>query len=406
MGLSSLSSTFAAFRHRNYRLWFSGQLVSLVGTWMQEAALGYLVYSITSSTAFLGYVAFASGLPAWLFLLFGGVIADRMPRRTLILITQSVMMALAFLLAGLVFANLVQPWHVLALSFLLGTASAFEMPARQSLVADLVDREDMTNAIALNVTIINTGMIVGPAIAGVVYAVAGPAWCFTINGFSYLAVILALALMKIPARPAARRSSALAAIGEGIQYARKDPSVRSYLFSAFFYNIFDYAMIIFIPAFAVELFQGNAATSGLLMTFNAAGAVAGGLLLAAFASRLGRGKILALSAYITPLMIAGFAASHLLPLSLFFTTVIGVTSITVMNNTNALVQSSVSDELRGRVMSLYSMVLKIGGPLGSVILGVIADRASVSLVLYLLAGMALVYALWVRFLAPQLRTVR
>ena len=404
----ALHSTFAAFRHRNYRLWFFGQFISLIGSWMQTAAQGYLVYTLTQSPAFLGYVAFASGLPSWLFMLYGGVIADRVARRTLILVTQSAQSILAFVLAGLVFTGLVQPWHILALSFLVGTATAFEIPARQSLVIDLVGREDLTNALALNVTMSNSGMIVGPAVAGVIYALAGPAWCFTINGISYLAVIAALALMILPPRlaSAAPLRPVLAAIGEGIRYVQAQPVVQSLILSAFFYIIFDYAMIVFVPAFAVSLLNGDATISGLLLTANAAGAVLGGLFLAAFAGRIGRGKIWAISAYVTPWMIAAFAFSHSVPLSLLLTGVVGVTSITVMNNTNAIIQSSVSDELRGRVMSLYSLMFVSGGPLGSIVLGLIADRAGVTALVLVCAALALLFAAWVRFGGSAIRRMK
>lgn len=374
---------------------------------MQTAAQGYLMYTITDSAAFLGYVAFASGLPSLIFLLYGGVIADRISRRTLIIVTQTIMMVLAFVLAGLVFLSLVQPWHILVLSFLLGTANAFEIPARQSLVVDLVGREDMTNAIALNVTMFNTAMIAGPAIAGIVYALVGPAWCFTINGVSYLAVIVSLALMTILPNPTPiTRTSALAAIGEGIQYVRAQPLIRTLTLSAFFYNIFDYAMIIFIPAFAVKLLNGDATTNGLLLTANAAGAVVGGLMLAAFADRIGRGKIWAISAYLTPLMIAGFAFSRSVPLSMLLSVVIGVTSITVLNNASTIIQTNVSNDLRGRVMSLYSLMIMSGGPLSSMLMGTIADRAGEMVIVLICAGMALVFAVWVRFLASPVRGIQ
>jgi predicted MFS family arabinose efflux permease len=403
----TLSSTFASFRYRNYRLWFFGQLISLTGSWMQRAAQGYLVFTLTHSSAFLGYVAFASGLPSLLFMLYGGVVADRVSLRKLILITETCMMVLAFILAGLVFTGAVQPWHILVLSFLLGTATAFETPARQSLVVDLVDRQDMTNAIALNVTLFNLGMIVGPATAGVVYALAGPAWCFTLNGISFLAVIAALALMTIQPRPApVRHASVLSAIAEGIHYVRSQPVVRTLTISAFFYNIYDYAMIVFIPAFAVQLLNGDATTNGLLLTANAGGAVLGGLGLAAFANRAGRGRIWSISAYITPLMIAAFAFSRSLPFSLLLTVVIGVTSITVLNNSNALIQSTVSDDLRGRVMSLYALLMMSGGPFGSMLLGVIADRTGITVVVLLCAGMALLFAAWVRLRARQISAMK
>ncbi len=401
----TIFSTFAALRHRNFRLWFVGQLISVIGSWMQTAAQGYLVYTLTQSSAYLGYIAFASGLPSFLFLLYGGVVADRVSRRGVILATQVVMMVFAFVLAGLVFTGLVQAWHLVVLSFLVGTARAFEIPARQSFVADLVNREDLTNAIALNVVMFNVAMIVGPAIAGLVYLAAGPALCFAINGVSYLAVIAALMLMKIPPKLGSRQSSALAAIRESIHYVRHHPRIANLTLGAFFYNIFDYAMIIFIPAFAVKMLNGDATTNGLLLAVNAGGAVLGGLLLASLAGRIGRGKLLLFSIYITPWMIFGFALSGVLPLSLLFTLVIGVTSITVLNNINAIIQSTVSEDQRGRVMSLYSLMIMGGGPLGAMLLGWIADWIGVYAIVLICAGMALLFAGWVRFLAPSFRQI-
>lgn len=398
---------FAAFRHSNYRLWFTGQLISIIGSWMQNAAQGYLVYTLTGSTTFLGSVSFASSLPAWLFMLYGGVIADRVSRRALIIITQTAMMVEAFLLAGLVFSGLVQPWHILVLAFLSGTASAFEIPARQSLVADLVPREDLTNAIALNVTLFNVGMIAGPAVAGVVYALAGPSWCFTINGVSFLAVIAALAKMALPPRPIpAGKPSALAALREGLAYFRDRPLARMLSLSAFTYNIFDYAMVIFIPAFAVSLLGGDAKTNGLLLAASGAGAVAGGMILAALPGRVGRGKIWIISVTAAPLAIAAFALSRWLPLSLLLTGIIGVTSITVLSNTNTMVQSTVPDEMRGRVMSLYSLLMLGSGPLASLALGALADRSSTLILALTCAGLALAFAGWAWTGARKIREIR
>lgn len=170
--------TFAALKHPNYRLWFGGQLISLFGTWMQITAQSFLVFELTHSPAYLGYVSFAFGLPSWFFMLYGGVIADRVPRRTLLIITQCSMMMLALILAAVT----VQPWHIVIFVLGLGLANAFDAPARQAFVIELVDREDITNAVALNSTLFNMSSVVGPAAAGVVYMLLGPAWCFTLNG--------------------------------------------------------------------------------------------------------------------------------------------------------------------------------------------------------------------------------
>src|SRR5262245_37900676 len=195
---NSAESTFAALSHRNYRLWFFGQLVSLIGTWMKVIAQGYLIYTLTGSVAYLGYVGFVSGVPSWILIVFGGLIADRVPRRALLVTTLTIKMILALILGGLVLIDWVQPWHILLLALFLGVANAFETPARKSLVVDLVTREDLTNAIALNDTMFHTSAIIGPIIGALVYSLTGPGWCFLLNGVSFIAVIAALLLMNIP----------------------------------------------------------------------------------------------------------------------------------------------------------------------------------------------------------------
>ncbi|MBE2228128.1 MAG: MFS transporter, partial [Ignavibacteria bacterium] len=193
----SFRRTFTALKYPNYRLWFWGQMVSMLGTWMQITAQGFLIYDITRSPAYLGYVGFASGIPTWVFMLYGGVIADRFSKRKVLVITQTIMMLLAAILAILTFLKLVQPWHIILLAFLLGTANAFDAPSRISFVNELVDKPDLTNAIALNATMFNTATAIGPAVAGLAYAFAGPAWCFTINAVSFVGVIAALNKMKL-----------------------------------------------------------------------------------------------------------------------------------------------------------------------------------------------------------------
>ena len=288
-----------------------GQLVSLIGTWMQITAQGYLLFTITGSAAYLGYVGFISGVPSWLFIIYGGLIADRMSRRKLLIITQSAMMILAFVLAGLVFLNWVQPWHILVLAFLLGVANAFDTPARQSLVVDLVEREDMTNAIAFNSTMFNAGLIIGPAIGAAVYALTGPGWCFMINGISFIAVIIALILMRItPSGAKPRDGSALEAIVEGFRYVRGNRLVLTLTISVFVMNIVGFGPINLLPAWAVTILKGDVTTNGLLLSVRGIGAVIGGLLIAAIAGRGGRGKLWTASSILMPLTMLAFAASR------------------------------------------------------------------------------------------------
>ncbi|NTW09631.1 MAG: MFS transporter, partial [Anaerolineaceae bacterium] len=248
----SVRRTFIALKYPNYRLWFGGQLVSLVGTWMQVTAQGYLVYTLTGSAKWLGLVGFAAGVPSWLFTLYGGVIADRIPRRTMLIITQLVMMVLAFILTSLVYWNVVEPWHIVVLAFLLGIANAFDAPARQSFVVELVDREDLTNAIAINSTMFNLATVVGPAVAGLTYAAFGAAMCFAINGLSFLGVIIALLLMKLKPQPIVMdKGSTMLQIKEGIQYVKVKPVVIVLMTGLFFVSVFGFGLMTLMPVWAV-----------------------------------------------------------------------------------------------------------------------------------------------------------
>ena len=374
---------------------------------MQNTAQGFLIYTLTSSTAYLGYVGFVSGIPAWLFMLYGGFIADRVPRRTLILITQTTMMILAFILAALVFLKAVQPWHILVLSFLLGTANAFETPSRQSFVVELVDREDMTNAIALNGTMFNLGAIVGPSIAGIVYALTGPAWCFTINGLSFIAVISALLMMRIDPQPVVNKAtSALSAIKEAFSYVRAEQLVLTLCISVLIYNVFANGVLTLLPAWAVKVLHGDVATNGWLLSARGLGAVIGGLVIATVASRGYRGRIWMTSSLLMPVIIAAFSFARWLPLSLLLLVAMGFSLLTIMNNSNAMVQSRTPDALRGRVMALYSLMFMGGGPIGALLIGLLADRTSEPVAALVSASVVAVFAGWIYIFRPQVRAMK
>lgn len=374
---------------------------------MQSVAQGYLIYSLTGSAAFLGYVGFISGLPSWIFMLYGGLVADRVPRRTLMIITQVASMLLAFTLAALVFLNIIQPWHILVLAFLLGIVNAFDMPARQSFVTELVAREDMTNAIALNATMFNTGAIVGPALGGVIYALTGPAWCFTLNGLSFLAVIAALAAMRINhLAPPAQRPSAISAIAEGFRYVRSDKLILLLTLSVFYISIFGFGLITLMPAWAVEVLGGDVTTNGAMLSARGGGAVVGGLLIAALAGRGVRGKIWSFSSFLIPISMIAFAYARALPVALALLAVMGFSMITVMNNSNAMVQSRVPDVLRGRVMALYSLMFMGGGPVGSLMVGLFASRFGEQATAIVCAVALLLFAAGIFILRPDVREMR
>lgn len=366
----SAQETFAALRHRNYRLWFIGQLVSLVGTWMQTTAQAYLLYQLTNSPLYLGLVGFASGAPSWLFMLYGGLVADRMSRRTLLIITQTTMMLLAFILAGLAFLGLVQPWHIIVLAFLLGTANAFDAPARQSFVLEMVSREDLTNAIALNSTMFNSATAVGPAVAGGIYAWLGPAWCFTFNGVSFIAVIVALAMMRIaPVPRVVRSNSAWEDIRSGIHFVISDRVVRTIIINLGVISLFGMSFATLIPAWAVDVLHGDAATNGFLQSARGVGALLGALMIAVLGSYSLRGRLWTTGSFIFPGMLFVLTITHSLPLSLLALLAVGWGVMIVFNTSNSLVQTRVPDELRGRVMGIYTLVFFGSAPIGAVLAG-------------------------------------
>jgi MFS family permease len=398
--------TFAGLQHRNYRVWFCGQLVSLFGTWMQVTAQGFLVYQLTRSARYLGFVGFAAGVPTWAFTLYGGVVADRFSRRSLMVVTQSVMMALAFILAALTFLDVVQPWHILVLALLLGTANAFDAPARQALASDLVPREDLTNAIALNSMMFNAATVVGPAVAGVAYAMFGPGWCFTINGLSFIAVIVALRLIKLDSRAPARRvGGSFAQLSEGIRYVLGEPVVRTAIGVVAVTSLFALSMATLVPAWAVNVLHGGATVNGLLLSARGIGSLAGALLLASLGRTAARGRLLTVGSLVYPVLLFGFAIFDSLPASLLMLAGVGVGTLFVLNLANAIVQTSAPDELRGRVMGAYTWIFFGCMPLGALWIGTTAEHLGEPRAVMINAGLAMFFALAVALFFPKLRRV-
>jgi MFS family permease len=400
----SVQHTFAALKHRNFNLWFRGQIISLMGTWMQQTAQGYLIFELTHSPAYLGYVGFAAGLPAWLFTLYGGVIADRIDRRKLLLFTQSSMMILAFILAALVFSGLVEAWHILVLAFALGVANAFDAPARLAIVSEMVDREDLTNAIALNATMFNTGSAIGPAIAGLAYALVGPAWCFMLNGLSFIGVIAALLLMKLAPRSiAARRGSAWSELMEGLRYIAASPTIRTLILLVSVTALFGISSTTLFPAWAVNILGGDAKTAGLLQSARGVGALISALMIASLGRFKFKGRLLTLGSIAFPLLMLVFAFVRWLPLSLLVLVGSGMAIILVMNLANALVQTMAHDQLRGRIMAIYSLTFFGLLPIGALWAGAFAEAAGEPAAVILGAGITLVFAVALLVFTPWLR---
>jgi MFS family permease len=368
---------FTALRYRNYRLWFWGQMTSLFGTWMQSTAQGFLIFDLTHSPAYLGYAVFAMGVPTWLFMMFGGVLADRIKRQTLLIITQATMMTLAVILAVLTFLQVVRAWHIIILAFCLGVANAFYAPARQAFVRELVDREDMTNAIALNSAMFNSATAIGPAVSGVTYALVGPAWCFAINAVSFLAIIIALSLMKIDSQPKPdQRNSMGSDLREGMRYIINHSMIRTLIGVVAVTSFFGVSFATLIPAWAVKVLDGNATTNGILYSARGLGALSGALLIASLGRFQFKGRLLTLGSFAFPLLLLFFGLYHWLPFSLLILFCVGVATMLIFNLANALVQTLVEDDLRGRVMSIYSLSFFGLMPLGSLLVGLIAEHAS------------------------------
>jgi MFS family permease len=400
---SRRAQTFAAFQFPNYRLWFKGQIVSLFGTWMQTTAQGFLIFELTHSPAYLGYVGFASGIPAWLLTLYGGVIADRMSRRTLLIITQTSMMVFAFILAALAFLHMVQPWHVVLLSFCLGTANAFDAPARQAFVGEMVDRDHLTNAIALNATMFHTATAIGPAAAGITYALFGPAWCFTINGVSFIAVIVALKTMKLEPQEHLTHAGGEGKFKEGILYVVRHDLIRVIIGIVALNSMFTLSLTTLIPAWSVTILGGDATTNGFLNSARGMGSLMGALMIATLGRITYRGKLVTFGSFLAPVLLLVFAFIHWLPVSLAVMAGIGLGTIMVMNLANALVQTSTPEHLRGRVMGAYTWIFFGFMPIGALWSGELAARFGLAdaVIINGLIALAAAVAIWVFY--PRLR---
>ncbi len=379
-------------------------MVSLFGTWMQTTALGFQIYELTHSAAYLGYVGFMSGVPTWVLTLYGGVVADRVPRRSLLIATQCTMMILAFVLAAITFAGIVQPWHILALSFLLGIANAFDAPARQAFVSEMVSRENLTNAIALNATMFNTAVAAGPAVAGITYAAFGPGWCFTINGLSFVAVIVALWRMKIEAVVVQQgRKPALDELREGLQHVLHQPVIFVIFVVIAVYQLLVFSMSILIPAWSVSVLKGDATTNGYLLSSRGVGSLIGALVIASLGNITYRGKLLSYGAFVSAILLVMFGYLQWMTASMLLLAGIGIGTIFVMNLANATVQMMTPERLRGRVMGAYTWIFFGFMPLGALWMGGMADVVGLSNTTVLNGVLALIFSAAVWFSFPRLR---
>src|SRR5579863_126360 len=368
--------TLRALRHRNFQLFFGGQIISLIGTWMQSVALSWLVYRMTHSSLMLGVVGFASQIPIFLLSPVAGTIADRYNRHRVVIATQTIMMVLASILAALTLGNWLTVWEIIVLASLLGVVNAFDIPARQAFLVEMVGREDLMNAIALNSSMFNGARVVGPAVAGILVATIGEGWCFFINAVSFIAVIVGLLLMRITPRKIAEHVPMIQHIAEGFQFARQTRPVRDLLILIGLVSLVGMPYTVLMPIFADRILHGGAWGLGLLMGATGVGALFGALFLASRTGVRGLGRVAALSATGFGALLIVFAFSRNFIFSLIVLVPTGFTIMTQMACANTLIQSMVPDRLRGRMMSLYSMMLMGMAPLGALFGGVVANWIS------------------------------
>ena len=364
-----------ALRWRDYRLFVGGQLISLIGTWMQMIAQSWLIYRLTGSSVLLGLAGFMAQIPVFLLAPLGGVVADRFDRRRILICAQSLMMLLALVLAWLTFTDLVQVWHILVLAGLLGIANAIEIPTRQSFVIQMVGREDLSNAIAINASLVNGGRLVGPAVAGAIVAAVGEAWCFLLNGASYVGVIAALMLMRVGPNVEQTRAgtSAWESLVEGFTFAWHTRPVRALLAMVGLVSLMGMPFTVLMPVFADQILGGGPYAYGLLMSCAGLGALGGSAVLTLRRNLDGLGRWVAVAASSFGACLILFTLSRSLLLSAALLVPAGFFMILGIAASNTLIQAMVPDRLRGRVLAVYSMMFMGMAPIGSLLAGILAE---------------------------------
>jgi MFS family permease len=388
-----LPATLRALRYRNFQLFFSGQLISLIGTWMQNLAQPWLVYRLTGSMVLLGGISFSSQIPIFLLSSVGGIVADRYSRHRVVIATQTLSMLLALILAALTLTHRVHIWQIFVLSALLGAVNAFDIPARQAFIVEMVARADMMNAIALNSSMFNASRVVGPAIAGILVAAIGEGWCFFANGISYIAVIVGLLLMRVEARPReAHRASPLANVIEGFRFVLRNRAIHALLILLGVASLTGMPFQVLMPVFADRIVHGGPKALGWLTGCAGMGALAAALLLASRQTLKGLSVWVATSATAFGIGLIIFSTSRSFLFSAAILVPVGFALMLQMGSTNTLIQSMIPDELRGRVMGVYSMVMMGMAPFGGLLAGLVADRIGAPLTVTIGGAVCLIAA--------------
>ena len=392
--------------HRNFRLFWSGQTISLIGTWMQQVGQGWLALELTNSAFMVGLVSAAGSFPVLLLSLYGGVVADRRSKLRIVIICQALLLVEAAALWWFTWSGHIDIHWLLALTTLGGVISAFEIPARQSMIVELVAREDLVDAIALNSGGFNLARIVGPSIAAIVLAKAGVAWCFGINAISYLAVLGSLARVRLPTwTPVQHLVSPFEQLKQGLNYIRGSRSVSGLMGVIAVYSIFGFQYLTMMPVVARDVLHTGASGYGLLLTFVGIGALTGALSLAGLGARIRRGRLFHITAYAFAGLTILFSLARSIHLAAFVLLFLGLTMLINGALANGILQSVVPDELRGRVMATYVFVYVGFTPIGSFIAGAVARAVGVEWAIFSGGVVMLAYALWAFWKYPEIRAV-
>jgi len=402
------NTTFAALRYRNYRAYLIGFVISVTGMWVQRTTAGFLIYDLTGSATYLGFFGFAQGFAFILLALLSGVIADRVPRRKMLIITQSGMLLQAVILSALTFSGLIQAWHVIILTFLLGVVQALDSPNRLSFISEMVEPKDLSNAIPVHSMIVNFALIFGPIIAGLMYYLVGPGWLFLFNAITFLAFIIPLMRMRTTHETDYRNrqhTPALSELKNGIRYAFSNHIIRLLLLSLFLFNIFGLSVRNLSPAWATNVLQGDAATNGWLVSAVGVGAVLGTYTMASLSYKRIRGKIRGIGGFLFAFSLIILALIKYEWVSLLMFMISGSASLMISNNTLGIIQTRVSDEMRGRVTGIFSTMFMGGSTIGSLLVGYLADQAGEQMAVLLFGLVLLGLSMYLWFRQKELRAL-
>lgn len=369
MDTPTLRKVFKAFQYRDFRLMWVGACTSSIGTWMQIVAQGWLIYRLSHSAFLLALDQFLAGIPIFLFSLIGGVVADRIERRRILLVSQYIQMASAAILTALVATGLVQVWEILCLSFVSGLAQAFGGPAYQALIPTLVDREDMPNAIALNSIQFNLAVTVGPALAGITLARLGEKWCFGLNAVSFLAPVISLSIISVRFLPEPTKETMFSSLKQGIRFIRQQGSMEALIVLAFCMTALSMPMRTYIPVFVKDIFHRGPETYGNLLSLMGVGSICGSLAVAGRGNISNKGKFALTMLILLGAGISGFSLSRFLPVSYAMLVLVGTSMMAVFATVTSLVQLITTNEMRGRVMSVYNCAFRGGMPMGNLVSG-------------------------------------